>query len=272
MKVRNREINIFNLSMLDVICGALGAFLILLILTLPYYKKTNAGQKSDTDCQATIERLQQELQKTQTPNLDQQTKKDEERLGFALQSKQVVFVLDISRSMGPPALELPDSENSIEQVVAGIKMLVANMGPDYKMDIVFFPNVPENKYYGFMWGELRSVTEDRKYEIYRFLASLEPNGGTPTEAALRFVLENTKYASAGLVMLLTDGVPINQNGFLSAAELEQLAATVSALNNGRKIINTIGVGKDFRKPNSTADAVRFLQMLAKRNGGFYVGF
>lgn len=39
MKPRNREINIFSLSMLDVISGALGAFLIIMIVLFPYYKK-----------------------------------------------------------------------------------------------------------------------------------------------------------------------------------------------------------------------------------------
>ncbi|CAG0998607.1 hypothetical protein BURK2_02840 [Burkholderiales bacterium] len=41
MKPRNREINIFNLSMMDVIAGALGAFLILFLLLQPYYGKTS---------------------------------------------------------------------------------------------------------------------------------------------------------------------------------------------------------------------------------------
>jgi F0F1-type ATP synthase membrane subunit b/b' len=39
VKPRNREINIFNLSMLDVISGAMAAFLILVVVLLPYYKK-----------------------------------------------------------------------------------------------------------------------------------------------------------------------------------------------------------------------------------------
>ena len=47
MKPRNREINIFNLSMLDVICGALGAFLILFLIAAPYYDKKN-DKKDET--------------------------------------------------------------------------------------------------------------------------------------------------------------------------------------------------------------------------------
>jgi hypothetical protein len=39
MRRRRGEVQIFSLSMLDVIAGALGAFLIVVILLLPYYKK-----------------------------------------------------------------------------------------------------------------------------------------------------------------------------------------------------------------------------------------
>ncbi|MBN9428908.1 MAG: hypothetical protein J0H09_20610 [Burkholderiales bacterium] len=48
MKPRNREINIFNLSMLDVICGALGAFLILFLVAAPYYGNTSTQQDVDS--------------------------------------------------------------------------------------------------------------------------------------------------------------------------------------------------------------------------------
>src|SRR5437660_6217198 len=37
MKSRNREINIFNMSLLDILCGALGAFCFMMIVLLPYY-------------------------------------------------------------------------------------------------------------------------------------------------------------------------------------------------------------------------------------------
>ena len=38
MRARNREINIFNMSLLDILCGALGAFCFMMIVLLPYYK------------------------------------------------------------------------------------------------------------------------------------------------------------------------------------------------------------------------------------------
>ncbi len=38
MARRNREINIFNMSLLDILCGALGAFCFMMLALLPYYK------------------------------------------------------------------------------------------------------------------------------------------------------------------------------------------------------------------------------------------
>jgi hypothetical protein len=60
VKPRNREINIFNLSMLDVISGAMAAFLIIVVILLPYYKKEKI------DYQAIIVRLQQTIAQLQS--------------------------------------------------------------------------------------------------------------------------------------------------------------------------------------------------------------
>ncbi|KAA6187932.1 hypothetical protein F2Q65_01505 [Thiohalocapsa marina] len=48
MKRRNRDINVFNLSMLDVILGAMAAFLIIMVVLLPYYKKEHIEYQADT--------------------------------------------------------------------------------------------------------------------------------------------------------------------------------------------------------------------------------
>ncbi len=58
MKPRNREINIFNLSMLDVISGAMAAFLIIMVILMPYYKKESIDyQAIIADLQARVEAL-----------------------------------------------------------------------------------------------------------------------------------------------------------------------------------------------------------------------
>ncbi|MEY2484821.1 MAG: hypothetical protein QOH39_469 [Verrucomicrobiota bacterium] len=37
MRARSREVNIFNMSLLDILCGALGAFCFMMLVLLPYY-------------------------------------------------------------------------------------------------------------------------------------------------------------------------------------------------------------------------------------------
>jgi hypothetical protein len=52
MKPRNREVNIFNMSVLDLLTGALGAVCFLTLALFPsYYKthKTSPGTSSNTD-------------------------------------------------------------------------------------------------------------------------------------------------------------------------------------------------------------------------------
>jgi hypothetical protein len=40
---RNREINIFNMSLLDILCGALGAFCFMMLTLFPYYNRKDAA-------------------------------------------------------------------------------------------------------------------------------------------------------------------------------------------------------------------------------------
>jgi Skp family chaperone for outer membrane proteins len=46
MKPRNREINIFNMSLLDVLCGALGAFCFLMLVLFPFYSQDKGSAKA----------------------------------------------------------------------------------------------------------------------------------------------------------------------------------------------------------------------------------
>ncbi|MDE0597400.1 MAG: hypothetical protein OSB65_19335, partial [Roseibacillus sp.] len=38
---RNREIVIFNLSAIDLFCSGMGAVMVLMVLLMPYYRKTD---------------------------------------------------------------------------------------------------------------------------------------------------------------------------------------------------------------------------------------
>lgn len=76
MKPRNREINIFNMSLLDILCGALGAFCFLMLVLFPYYNtdktKTKAPEvppgidpKNYQEAMGRIKQLEETLRKFQ---------------------------------------------------------------------------------------------------------------------------------------------------------------------------------------------------------------
>lgn len=76
MRRPSREISIFNLSMLDVICSALGAVLILLILA--HFEQ----QSAQADLQAKDEQLEKLIKKMM--ELDQQLEEEKRRPGAGM--------------------------------------------------------------------------------------------------------------------------------------------------------------------------------------------
>ncbi len=74
MKKRNREINIFSMSALDLFASAMGAFLLIAVMALPYYLKT------DKDLVVQVEKLQKELHqiKALLQNVEKKLKKAEQ--------------------------------------------------------------------------------------------------------------------------------------------------------------------------------------------------
>ena len=62
MRARRREINIFNMSLLDILCGALGAFCFMMLVALPYYKPPGS-EKDLREAQAETQRLLRDLEK-----------------------------------------------------------------------------------------------------------------------------------------------------------------------------------------------------------------
>src|SRR5579862_3720455 len=77
MKPRNREINIFNMSLLDILCGALGTFCFMMLVLFPFYSQ-DKGQgkrpevqegvdpKTFQEAKARIQQLEDTLKKFQT--------------------------------------------------------------------------------------------------------------------------------------------------------------------------------------------------------------
>lgn len=97
MRRRSREISVFNLSMLDVIAGAMAAFLILVVILLPYYDKTTIDHQAEiqslTQTLAAAETAQREAQ-TQAAQAQQEAARQQARAeGLARQLARTFLVL-----------------------------------------------------------------------------------------------------------------------------------------------------------------------------------
>lgn len=60
MRARNREVNIFNMSLLDILTGMLGAFLFLMIGMVPYYTKVVTNKVGSEEDMKRLRQLEQE--------------------------------------------------------------------------------------------------------------------------------------------------------------------------------------------------------------------
>jgi uncharacterized coiled-coil DUF342 family protein len=66
MARRNREINIFNIAFLDVITGAMGAFVLMVLLLAPYYTGADVNTlKRQQAAQDSVDKARADLQKAQ---------------------------------------------------------------------------------------------------------------------------------------------------------------------------------------------------------------
>lgn len=272
---KRRQIEVFSISFLDLLSGALGAVIILYV-AIPK-NKTAEVPKEDVvkeimkrDLQSSksrIEELTKQLaeakeklakvpasvpEKTQAPLQDLD-------IGFKFKGKSIVFIIDTSYSM--------TDEDRMGQVKAGIKMLLTALGNGYKIEVVQFP-LGERAPFRSMWGTIREFAGINRMDAFDFIYSLRPSGGTPTRDTLLYVLKN--YETISDIVLLTDGAPTYHNSNRKDDIFEILRLVRE--ENFRKVqINTIGVGSNFLR-DKESEQYKFLSLLASENDGFFVGF
>lgn len=276
---KRREIQLFSISFLDLLSGALGAVIILYV-AIPKNKPVEVDPTDKivreqlsvelASSKDEVKKLQQELEKTkenlakaeslqstatntipgQGANLD---------IGFKFKGQTIVFLIDTSYSMV--------DEDRIGQVKAGIKMLITSLPVKYKIEVVQYP-LGERAPFKTMWGTIREATSLNKMDAFDFVYALRPSGGTPTRDALLFVLRN--YENVSDIVLLSDGAPTLHNSN-KKDDIYDILRAVRESNPSKVQINTIGVGSEFIK-DKTSDRYKFLSLLSEQSGGFFVGF
>jgi len=66
MKFRNREINVFSMSALDLFASALGAFILITVVLFPYFPNTGDSAERVADIKVQLKAVEQRLQACET--------------------------------------------------------------------------------------------------------------------------------------------------------------------------------------------------------------
>jgi hypothetical protein len=165
MKPRNREINIFNLSMMDVICGALGAFLIMLVVLIPYYKQ-GAGAKTGDEAKRLKQELEQarrELEQAKTKD----SKSEDASQGLVKENQQLKKQLadarqELNKSAERKAVK-PGDQNKAEENLKKLSSVASSIltitaywdSPNADVDLWV-------RYAAGVWGGPKGQTPDGK--------------------------------------------------------------------------------------------------------------
>ncbi len=271
---KRRPIEVFSISFLDLLSGALGAVIILYVaipkkiaeqapkndsineVLVQSLKKTEAelaqvkAQLAETSKKLVLADIAKNEGKSGGKNLD---------IGFKFKGKEILFIIDTSYSM--------IEEDRMGQVKAGMKMLITSLAPEYRIEVIHYP-LGERAPFKTLWGVPKGNTLINQMDVFDFIYALRPSGGTPTRNVLLFALEN--YESISDIVLLTDGAPTFHNSN-KKDDIYEIMNVVRKKNHHKVQINCIGVGSEMTK-DKTSDRYKFLSLLAGETGGFFVGF
>ncbi len=307
---KRRNIEIISLSALDLFAATLGAFIIVVTILLPYYPNMrDAGSKLE-GMKLEIEENQQRVEKAEAKIVDldrERARRSEEAakaalseqtkaeivkrlqqaraqnteseksigtlrdkladikakidakkklgntgdtdfaiLGITTKAKSIAVVVDLSGSMNAWSSTLVNT----------VLEIVEPFHDDVKFAIICFQNDDVSMLWPaplqMAWADDRSKREAQNF-IRRFPALV--GGGTPTRSALKMALSYNPDA----IILVSDGEP-DENPDL-------VVSAITSANSKKIEIDTVAVG-DYMK-NSIL--IKFMNELAKRNGGQFVG-
>jgi hypothetical protein len=268
----SRQNSVFSLSAIDLFACAAGAFILLSLILFQYYRNTtkqidqpepaptiSAVSIEDLDdARKAIDQLNEALARRDA--VIDQLRADAEKnrqlafLGITTSAKSFVILIDASGSMVA-------YDHLMRRTIAE---LIEPMDSAYRVQMITFQGhimaVP--KPFMRTWapsGELVAMDAAAKTSAMSFVNKLQGtfDGGTPTFMALKAALEYDVEA----IFLVTDGEPNDLDRW------QDIVRLITAANNGRKTIYTVGIGYYRDQP----DFVDFLDDIASKNGGKFLG-
>lgn len=110
-----------------------------------------------------------------------------------------------------------------------------------------------------------AATPDTVQRASAYLDRLQVGGGTNLEGAMEKALSQPEVNE---VILLTDGVPTNEDGPYPKEEFPRIARGINRFNTHRARISAVGmVGRNPDGTDDSFEAAHLLQQIAQDSGG-----
>ena len=282
MKSRNRELNIFSMSALDLFASAMGAFILIAFVLLPYFPNTGDAEEIAKLIQekdilmAEKDKLIGEKDKLIAEKNKLQGEKDKliqekDKLvegknkpaggkggGKAVRIDSTSVLLGI-KTIAKKFVFVVDMSGSIKEYDDFVKLSVGDMLSSFRTEI-------ELAMIGFQASQLHYWPESQQYfQVGRntrnpVMAKINTwmgrvGGGTPTREALIAALALNPEE----IILLSDGAP-NE-------EWRDVVSAITDQNIQRIPIHAVAIGNYVEQ----RDFIDFLIQLTERNGGYLVG-
>ena len=299
---KNKEINIFNLSMLDIILSSMGAFLIIIFILFPHYNKKsienlndqsllvqqknqriNILQKVITQKNDEIEKLLKKIEST----YDQRTDKYEKSSNINFKIQKLTK-------------ELKKSKKTIKKLETSVRSLESKLNYNLKLlkdrNIVFMLDISgsmdeklihvkaglkmivatmDESYsidivlfpyqggnYKEYYGELKKVTEKTKYNMFHYMDNIVDQEGGTP------TLETLKFILSNVKYQKAGSIIVLSDGrpenITSIQDIKKFVNEIKKANTDNKKINTIGIGKEFIEKDLSNIVYNFLVELAKK--------
>ncbi len=280
MRRPKREFTIFSLAAIDLFCSAMGAFMVISIILIPYFGRKEAQPVTPVAPQQDTRALEQKLAeqtkkadeaskqvadlRTEIGKLQDQASKNSMLavFGIVTRAKSITLVVDLSGSLNKQNAAKKDYRPVVQTVC---DIIIDGMKLGQRLQIVGFHTPGGTKIDLPQWQGAPVVLNDHQRTVAKgYVKSLLGNveGGTPTGPALRKALTNDTEA----VFLITDGAPSDGNR-VGEDVCNEINVDIRSLNHGQKEIHCIAVGEY----NASPYCVNFLMQLARANNGQFLG-
>lgn len=262
MKIRSREINVFSMSALDLFASALGAFMFLAIIALPFFPNTGSSPEKISEIKQELEEAKADLAEAEEEKeeIKQELQEEKSTAKISFPEMDLVIALDTTASMNKQV-------SGIKTEITQLADLIMKLSPDAGMGIIDFKDVcepggavrsqPIIKLTNASLRTLQSFTQTMKAGSNRCNQDYEEAIDLAMDSALRMAWR--PVSKSRTIIIISDNAAYSHktSSVLSSARNFQLGSE-------KYQVSTVFI------PTQNAFGRDFLRNLAREGGGKFV--